>query len=148
MMGRVIAATILQRIFRGYICALSDRAFKFSRSRAEIRCILADIVTRKENGAGNRRRYNPRQIGFGFYKSKIAVDVTGDADLLYKMGVPTLKRGNYDSYFGRVINMDSIKSTRIRQYRQYLPRRLRRTFKSMQARTSDRYAAVRRHRRR
>ncbi|MGI6743819.1 MAG: FAD-dependent oxidoreductase [Eubacteriales bacterium] len=69
-----------------------------------------DILTRKENSAvATEGVIIHDKSGFGFYKSKIVVDVTGDADLLYKMGVPTLKRGNYDSYFGKVINMDSIK---------------------------------------
>ena len=35
------------------------------------------------------------------------VDTTGDSDLLWKLGVPTVKRGNYHTYAGWGLNLDS-----------------------------------------
>lgn len=37
--------------------------------------------------------------GASIYKARMIVDATGDADVLYRAGVPTVQGGNYDTYY-------------------------------------------------
>ncbi len=46
--------------------------------------------------------------GREYYSAKVIVDVTGDADVLYRAGVPTVQGKNYFSYFGNAITMSSM----------------------------------------
>lgn len=45
--------------------------------------------------------------GREFCASDIVIDATGDGDLLYRAGVPTSQGGNYFTYGGHAINLDS-----------------------------------------
>lgn len=45
--------------------------------------------------------------GYTRIKAGMFVDTTGDADLLWKLGVPTIKQGNYHTYAGWGLNLDS-----------------------------------------
>lgn len=47
--------------------------------------------------------------GREFYAAKVVVDVTGDADILYRAGVPTEAGKNYFTYYGFAQNIDSMK---------------------------------------
>lgn len=48
--------------------------------------------------------------GRGFYKAKYIVDATGDADIVYRADLPTYTGDNWFSYWGRVMNMDTLKT--------------------------------------
>jgi len=59
---------------------------------------------------------NPRKIrgvvvenksGREYYEAKMFVDVTGDADLMARAGLPTVKRGSYHTYWAFQITLDS-----------------------------------------
>ncbi len=50
------------------------------------------------------------KTGREYYTAKIIIDTTGDADVLYRAGVPTVQGSNYFSYFGKTIDMDSMKN--------------------------------------
>ena len=45
--------------------------------------------------------------GREYYEAKMFVDVTGDADLMARAGVPTVKRGSYHTYWAFQITLDS-----------------------------------------
>ena len=45
--------------------------------------------------------------GREFIKGSIIIDATGDADLLRRAGVPTLKRGNFTTYAVKAISLES-----------------------------------------
>ena len=45
--------------------------------------------------------------GKGFYTAKMFVEATGDCDLLRRIGIPTLKRGNYHTYLAKMVTLDS-----------------------------------------
>ncbi len=47
--------------------------------------------------------------GAGYYAAEQFVDTTGDADLLARAGVPTLKRGNYHTYIAYTASLESCK---------------------------------------
>lgn len=47
--------------------------------------------------------------GKGYYTAKMFVEATGDCDLLRRIGIPTLKRGNYHTYLGQKISLSSCK---------------------------------------
>ena len=48
--------------------------------------------------------------GRSYYAARQIIDVTGDADILARAGVPTVTRGNYDSYFGKMMTLESMKA--------------------------------------
>lgn len=48
--------------------------------------------------------------GNGYYTAKMFVEATGDCDLLRRIGLPTLKRGNYHTYLGQKISLNSCKT--------------------------------------
>lgn len=48
--------------------------------------------------------------GLELYSCKYLVDTTGDADLMRRSGMPTVKGENFYSYFGKMITLDSIRS--------------------------------------
>ena len=45
--------------------------------------------------------------GVDYYRCKTLIDTTGDADLLRSAGIPTASRGNFFTYGGRLITLDS-----------------------------------------
>ena len=45
--------------------------------------------------------------GREYYEGKIIIDTTGDADVLYRAGVPTVQRGNFYTYIAKLITIDS-----------------------------------------
>lgn len=47
--------------------------------------------------------------GREYIKAKMFVDATGDADLLYRAGVPTVNGGNYFTYYALGINFETMK---------------------------------------
>lgn len=47
--------------------------------------------------------------GNGYYTAKMFVEATGDCDLLRRIGLPTLKRGNFHTYLGKMITLNSCK---------------------------------------
>ena len=47
--------------------------------------------------------------GRQFYEAKIVIDATGDSDILYRAGVPTVERGNYHTYYGFKATLESCK---------------------------------------
>lgn len=49
--------------------------------------------------------------GKGYYTAKMFVEATGDSDLLRIIGIPTLKRGNYHTYLGKMVTLESCKKT-------------------------------------
>ena len=48
--------------------------------------------------------------GREFIRGSIIIDTTGDADLLRRAGVPTLKRGNYATYCVKAITLESCRT--------------------------------------
>ncbi len=48
--------------------------------------------------------------GREYVKAKMFVDATGDADLLYRAGVPTIEGGNYFTYFALGMNLETMKN--------------------------------------
>ena len=47
--------------------------------------------------------------GTGYYAAEQFIDATGDADLLFRAGMPTKKRGNYHTFFAYMMSVDSCK---------------------------------------
>ena len=47
--------------------------------------------------------------GREFVRGKMFVDVTGDCDLMYRAGVPTVDGGNYFTYYAHGMNLDTMK---------------------------------------
>ncbi len=47
--------------------------------------------------------------GTGYYEADIVIDVTGDADILYRAGVPCVQGKNYHSFFVKTVTLDSCK---------------------------------------
>jgi len=47
--------------------------------------------------------------GREYYTASYFVDATGDGDLLYRAGIPTVERGNFHTYIGFAITLDSCK---------------------------------------
>ncbi len=45
--------------------------------------------------------------GREFYAAKVVIDTTGDADILRRSGMPTVKGQNYYSYFGKLISLET-----------------------------------------
>lgn len=45
--------------------------------------------------------------GREYCSAKVIIDTTGDGDILYRAGVPTIQGKNYFSYFGKQITLDS-----------------------------------------
>jgi len=45
--------------------------------------------------------------GVDYYRCKTLIDTTGDADLLRSAGIPTASRGNYFTYGGRLVTLES-----------------------------------------
>lgn len=45
--------------------------------------------------------------GLAFYPCGILIDTTGDADMLRRAGIPTAERGNFYTYIGNSITLDS-----------------------------------------
>lgn len=45
--------------------------------------------------------------GREYFTADMFVDATGDGDLMYRAGIPTVERGNYHSYFPFAITLDS-----------------------------------------
>lgn len=58
--------------------------------------------------------------GKGYYTAKMFVEATGDSDLLRIIGIPTLKRGNYHTYLGKMVTLESCKKTVDTQNIKYL----------------------------
>ena len=68
-------------------------------------------VTREENGAVIcDGLVVTNKSGRSYYTARQIIDVTGDADILARAGVPTAVRGNYDSYFGKLMTLESMKA--------------------------------------
>lgn len=49
--------------------------------------------------------------GFGYYKAKMVIDTTGDADVLFRAGVPTVESGNFHTYYGYKATLETLKKT-------------------------------------
>ena len=47
--------------------------------------------------------------GTSYYEAGIVVDATGDSDILYRAGVPTVQGHNYFTYYGQQITLDTCK---------------------------------------
>jgi hypothetical protein len=45
--------------------------------------------------------------GRGFYKGRVIVDATGDADILFRAGVPTVQGRNFFTFYGQKITLES-----------------------------------------
>jgi len=45
--------------------------------------------------------------GREYYTAAMFVDATGDSDILYRTGIQTAERGNYHSYFGRFVSLET-----------------------------------------
>lgn len=62
--------------------------------------------------------------GTGFYSAKIIIDTTGDIDLLFRAGVPTVQGKNYFTYYGQQITLDdcdkAVKNKNIRYAMKYI----------------------------
>lgn len=48
--------------------------------------------------------------GTEYYEGKIIVDATGDADILYRAGVPTVQGGNFHTFYGYMSNLENCKA--------------------------------------
>lgn len=66
---------------------------------------LCDVL-KGENGEIKGVLVNNKS-GLGYFKAKEYIDATGDADLLRFADVPTLSRGNFHTYYGFMITLDS-----------------------------------------
>ena len=67
-------------------------------------------VTREDNGqVVCEGLVVTNKSGRSYYTARQIIDVTGDADILFRAGVPTVTRFNYDSYFGKMMTLDSMK---------------------------------------
>lgn len=47
--------------------------------------------------------------GSEYYTADMFVDATGDCDLVYRAGIPTVERGNYHTYTGFMVTLESCK---------------------------------------
>lgn len=47
--------------------------------------------------------------GIGYYRAKEFIDATGDGDVMAKMQLPTVTRGNYHTYYGFQVTLESCK---------------------------------------
>ena len=76
-----------------------------------VELLFDSIVTHAVPLSGDSTRISgvivENKSGAEYYSAKMFVDATGDGDLLALMGVPTVKRGNYHTYYGYKISLDS-----------------------------------------
>ncbi len=73
--------------------------------------ILFDSVVRKTvmQGCVCRGVVVVNKSGDSFYEADAVIDVTGDSDVLASAGVPTVRRGNFFTYTGYAISLESCK---------------------------------------
>lgn len=74
--------------------------------------ILFDAVVSSPvmNGSECRGLIVESKSGRGFYEAKIIIDTTGDADILYRAGVPTIQGENFHTYVAHGANLSSCKA--------------------------------------
>ena len=73
--------------------------------------ILYDTVVSRPIMEGNvcKGLIVENKSGTEYYEGKIIVDATGDADILYRAGVPTVQGGNFHTFYGFISNLDTCK---------------------------------------
>ena len=69
--------------------------------------IVSRPVMEEENPQKIQGVVVENKSGREYYEAKMFVDVTGDADLMARAGVPTVKRGSYHTYWAFQITLDS-----------------------------------------
>lgn len=74
--------------------------------------ILFDAVASAPvmNGSECRGLIVESKSGRGFYEAKVIIDTTGDADILYRAGVPTVQGKNFHTYVAHGANLNSCKA--------------------------------------
>ena len=60
------------------------------------------------------------KTGCGFYGAKMIVDTTGDADVIYRAGVPTVQGSNYHTYLTHGADLDTCRTTLEKEDMNYL----------------------------
>lgn len=80
-------------------------------------CIVADCVKDGDRCVGV---ITESKSGREFIEGKMFIDATGDADLLRRAGVPTVKGKNYYTYVGKEVTLDSCKHAVEKQDLRYL----------------------------
>jgi len=70
-------------------------------------CIVANVVM---DGTHCRGLIMESKSGREFYGAGMVVDTTGDADVLYRAGVPTVQGHNYFTYVGKTVTLESCKA--------------------------------------
>ena len=71
--------------------------------------VASDVVLDEENGTVVKGVVTDSKAGLELYPCKMLVDTTGDADLLRRMGVPTVAGQNYFTYGVGTVSLDGCK---------------------------------------
>ena len=97
---------------RRYVCHFSACIFALTLCElladAGVDIMFDTVVTDVEHTGGHIDGvlvYN--KSGYTRIKAGMYVDTTGDADVLWKLGAPTVKQGNYHTYDGWGLNLES-----------------------------------------
>lgn len=70
--------------------------------------IVANVEMQKgENGLHCNGVYLESKSGREFFEADMILDATGDADVLFRAGVPTIQGRNFFSFFGKLLTLDS-----------------------------------------
>ena len=69
--------------------------------------VVTDVVAEEFNKKKVKGVIVENKSGSGFYKAKMFIDATGDADIMYKAGMPLVTRSNYHSYMGFYLTLKS-----------------------------------------
>lgn len=79
-------------------------------SDAGVELMFDTIVTRPVmEGKHCRGLVVENKSGAGYYEADIVIDVTGDADILYRAGVPCVQGKNYHTFTVKTVTLDSCK---------------------------------------
>lgn len=70
--------------------------------------VVANVEMEKgENGLHCNGVYLENKSGREFFEAGMVLDATGDADVLFRAGVPTIQGRNFFSYFGKLLTLES-----------------------------------------
>ncbi len=77
--------------------------------------IIADTVSEENNPQVLKALIIENKSGTQYVCAKMFIDTTGDGDVLAKMQLPTTERGNFHTYLGMQISLDSCKKAAEKQ---------------------------------
>lgn len=85
--AEIFALTLTELCVKEGVDLLFDSVVTHTVSAADDAKILRGVVVENKSG-------------MGYYAASMFIDTTGDGDLMHRLQVPTVKRGNYHTYYG------------------------------------------------